>query len=427
MAVFEFKEEEIFRNRMKTNPSYHFTVYSGNVYINHEIQDSGSFNAKALCVPEGYISLYEINVDKLSGSNNYIYPFITKGSSLYSFASITTSSFFSNFAYGDILTGSYPMSSSLYRNYYVTASAYPVNASLDSGADQTFYQRKHIYALKNTLDHYKTLSEHYEYVGPDVLSPSAPNAWDKGKQELNLISIPSIFYGSSIKKGSVSLKFYVTGTLVGELTDKNKNGELIQTYPTTEGSTGSGSVAGVVLYAEGFFILTGSWDLKGGSATAVDDNYINDASNLKNPKWVYFGAGITGFDYNTGVVSSSQCEIYFQGTHYINTVTMFAHAPQGYCNHSNNPTYVDKTSGHLYQTSSTVPIGNAYIENKNLDIENVTHTPYQNVTGSFKKTTFISQVGIYDEHMNLIGTAKVAKPVKKTEDREFTFKLKLDI
>tara|TARA_R100000152_G_C6760339_1_gene184395 strand:- start:91 stop:1326 length:1236 start_codon:yes stop_codon:yes gene_type:complete len=411
MAVFEFKEEEIFRNRMKTNPSYHFTVYLGNVYINHEIQDSGSFNAKALCVPEGYISLYEINVDKLSGSNNYVYPFITKGSSLYSFASITTSSFFSNFAYGDILTGSYPMSSSLYRNYYVTASAYPVNASLDSNADQIFYQRKHIYALKNTLDHYKTLSEHYEYNGAKG---------DKSKQELSLISIPSIFYGSSIKKGSVNLKFYVTGTLVGELTDKNKNGELIQTGPA--GSTGSGSVAGVVLYTEGFLLLTGSWDLSN-----VTDNYINESSNLKKPQWRYFGAGINGFDYGTGVVSSSHCEIYFQGTHYINTVTMFAHAPQGYCNHSNNPTYIDKTSGHLYQLTVNTGSSKMYLENKNLDIENVTHTPYKNVTGSFKKTTFISQVGIYDEHMNLIGTAKVAKPVKKTEDREFTFKLKLDI
>ena len=43
---------------------------------------------------------------------------------------------------------------------------------------------------------------------------------------------------------------------------------------------------------------------------------------------------------------------------------------------------------------------------------------------SFKKTTYISSIGIYDENKNLIGIAKVATPVKKTEDREFTFKLK---
>jgi len=29
--------------------------------------------------------------------------------------------------------------------------------------------------------------------------------------------------------------------------------------------------------------------------------------------------------------------------------------------------------------------------------------------------------------MNILGVAKVSKPVKKTEDREFSFKLKLDI
>ena len=44
----------------------------------------------------------------------------------------------------------------------------------------------------------------------------------------------------------------------------------------------------------------------------------------------------------------------------------------------------------------------------------------------FKKQTFISKIGIYDEHRNLVGVAKVATPVKKAEDRDLTFKLKLD-
>ena len=35
-------------------------------------------------------------------------------------------------------------------------------------------------------------------------------------------------------------------------------------------------------------------------------------------------------------------------------------------------------------------------------------------------------VQIYDNDKNLIGIAKLATPVKKTEDRDFTFKLKLD-
>ena len=35
--------------------------------------------------------------------------------------------------------------------------------------------------------------------------------------------------------------------------------------------------------------------------------------------------------------------------------------------------------------------------------------------------------GIYDDKKNLIAVAKLAKPVRKSEERDFTFKIKLDI
>ena len=38
----------------------------------------------------------------------------------------------------------------------------------------------------------------------------------------------------------------------------------------------------------------------------------------------------------------------------------------------------------------------------------------------------LKTLGIYDEERNLIGIAKMATPVRKTEDDQFTFKLKLD-
>ena len=63
----------------------------------------------------------------------------------------------------------------------------------------------------------------------------------------------------------------------------------------------------------------------------------------------------------------------------------------------------------------------------NLGIKNIVSSSYPDPTGSFQKTTYISSIGIYDEDKNLIAIAKVATPVKKTEDRELTFKLKLDI
>ena len=87
---------------------------------------------------------------------------------------------------------------------------------------------------------------------------------DKESQELRLISIPSIFYGSSIKKGSVSLKFFMSGSKIAELRDDKKNGATkTGCYATTVAMAGtlteSGSVGGVVLYEEGFIVLTGSW------------------------------------------------------------------------------------------------------------------------------------------------------------------------
>ncbi len=390
MSIYKFKEEEVFVNTLRLYPKYEFTMYSGTMYINHEQPNSGAFTTASLNVPSGYISLYEKNIDKLSGSNNFIYPFITKNGSLQSFATVSTSQFAQSFAHGDTITGSYPMSSSLYRNYY-SASA----------------PRKHLDALKNTMNYYKTLSKYYEFSG---------TAGDYGSKEANLISIPSIFYGSKIKKGTVDLKFYITGTLIGQLQDINKNGELIQTAPV--GSTGSGSVAGVVLYTEGFVVLTGSWDLD-----ATQRNFLNDVSLQKKAAWCRWGSGITGFP---SVMTSSHSSISFQGDTTIPTITMYAHAPRGELNHSNNPTFLHKD--YSLHTTSSEDLGNImFVENDRALIKNTVYSPYDNNEERFEKHTYITKVAIYDENMNVLGVAKVAKPVKKTEDREFSFKLKLDI
>ena len=103
------------------------------------------------------------------------------------------------------------MSSSLYRNYY-SASA----------------PRSTLGCTKEHTESLQELIPHYEYSG---------TLGDKSASRTKFISIPSIFYGKSIKKGTMDLKFYITGTLVGQLQDVNRNGELIQSG-TPSGSTG---------------------------------------------------------------------------------------------------------------------------------------------------------------------------------------------
>jgi hypothetical protein len=312
--------------------------------------------------------------------------FITKDGNLTNFKTVSANNF-SQFQYGDIITGSeYPYVANVLR-YFVT--------------DQQ--DRNYIKALENTLNYYTFLSPHYTY------SSSLGN---KETQELSFVSIPSIFYGSSIRKGSITCKWYVTGSLIAELQDINQNGELVQVGPS--GSVGSGSVAGVVLYKEGFIILTGSWSLH---PTYTD--LFGIGLTYYPPSWKYFMH--TGSDDTNRAVSSSFL-LDFEGTNYIPTVTMLAHAQQGELNHSNNPTYIE-------YGQNTQPITGTfgYIENTNNTIKNIVSSSYVDEEPEFKKTTYISKIAIYDEEKNLIGIAKLANPVRKRETDAYTFKIKMDM
>ena len=67
-------------------------------------------------------------------------------------------------------------------------------------------------------------------------------------------------------------------------------------------------------------------------------------------------------------------------------------------------------------------------DNSDILIKNTissSHKTYQEPI--FDRQTFITKIGVYDENRNLIAVADVATPVKKHEDNEYTFKLKLDI
>ena len=309
-----------------------------------------------------------------------IYPFISKGGSFTSFSTISTDNFNLDFTYGDQVTGSYPLTAGISIDRY----------------DTTFSDAKKsvLYSLKNSLDFYVGLSEHYAY---------SSSFGDKTSQKLNIISVPSIFYGSSIQKGSVRLKYYVSGTLVAEAADTLRNGVLYQTTGSLSGSVG------VVLYNEGFIMLTSSANI----STHTED-YAPTAGAL-NSSWYYFGA--------TGSIAgapSSSFSIDFNGENYIQTMTYFAHAKENQVNFSNNPTF-------LSNKIMSVSASNVYHEDTQMNIKNILSSSYKHHSASFKPVTYISKVGLYDENKNLIAVASLANPVRKLENRSYTFKLKLDI
>ena len=364
--MYKFNQNDIFRNVVVSNPSYEFLLCTSSVFLQNRKTDN-------INVPNGNLSLYELNVNR---TTNKIYPFITKNGTLDSFKTISTTNF-NSFAYGDVLSGTYELTSTISTQYYGVGDSRP-----------------QINALKNTLNYYYKVSKKYKY--DTNFSTGA----------LSQISVPSIFCGSQIEKGSVQLEFYYTGTLIATAKDIHRNGELIQVDGT---SSVSGSTVGVVLYNEGFILLTSSVDLASNT-----DAYLG--STQYKPAWIYFAA-------NQSAASSSAVKIKYNGTTRMPTVTMFAHADKVDLNHSNNPTYM-KYNQSVFTASVA---GKKYQENVNLEIKNIVSGVYNNYSESFDRTTFISSIGIYNEDKVLIGIAKLATPVRKRNKDSYTFKLKLDI
>lgn len=444
----KFGPNDVIRNTLVAHPKSNFTINESRVYYNNQPVQSGSFGAERVARwaaglesddlsrvarpplrpdgPLGMVNLYEYNIDRADRTdpadtrlNPTIYPVLTKDSSLSSFKKViplTDTEYSNEFEYGAKLTGSYPMTSSIRRDYITTPSS-----SLGTYND-------YFMSLKNILNLNGVNSRHYLVTS---------SYGDKSKQRLNLIHIPSIFYGHQIKPGSLSLKWYYSGSLIGELRDTKQNGELIQVsggYSASAPTTGylddplggfhTGSVAGVALYDEGLLLLTGSWDL---SATVM---HLRTDGGGTTPQWIYWGAG--AFDgVNAGTVNSgagsstfrnATFELSFEGTTKTQALTMYAHAKKGEVNHSNNPTFIKHDQNIIEQTSSHV-----YEENSNRRIRNIVSSSYSNFSASYKRQVYISKIAVYDDAKNLIGIATLANPILKEEDQDYSFKIKLDI
>ena len=430
MSYRKFKPTDIILNTMRSSPSCEFLVVDGVTYYNNTPEQSGGFSSNVPTLP-GHISLYEYNVDRAELTTGrwvgtasvldkaVIYPWISKDSARASFNTVGATSYNNEFQFGDVLTSSYSMTASITREFMETAGARAQGVNGNDGS--TFLSSPtypHYYALKNRFNYLGIKSQHYKVTGSVI---GSTYEWIKDQQDINLISIPSIFYGARIQPGTVSLKWYFTGSLVGELQDVKQNGELIQISTGSDPNLpdNSGSVAGVILYDEGFISLTGSWDLK------TETIGLNSEASSVKPSWKYFAAGA-----NDGVTSATAAGTFcsasfglsFKGQTDTQVMTMMATAHRGAANYSNNPTFLEYGQTLVENSSSFI-----YQENASRLIKNTVSSSYSDYSASFKRQVYISRVAIYDDNKNLIGIATLSNPVLKQEDEDITFKLKIDI
>tara|TARA_Y100001938_G_C8077354_1_gene426918 strand:- start:955 stop:2157 length:1203 start_codon:yes stop_codon:yes gene_type:complete len=399
MAYRKFGGQDLIYNTLVTKPEYSFLIYSGSVYKNNDIVLDGDFTNKVTHVSNGEISLHEININRPSDS--LVYSYIEKDTTRYANRTISTSQFDdqTQFAYGSQVTQSYPMKAGITRIFVPTGAQFSNHGFDNIGSATTApANKKYIRSLRNVIESRKALGKNFTY---DNL----------GTKEVNILCIPGIFYGSQIDKKSIELNYYVTGTLVGQLKDVNGDGILVET-------TGSqvGEVAGLAIYEQGLMLLTGSWDISGGS---YSDKFFS--SSPTEMTWKSFGTGmpVVGTAINSGSVVNSSCEVKFKGTNKIPTLTMLAFAEKGMYNFSANPSFMHTSS--VSALSSSI-----FYSEKKRTIKNITTSDYVNFDAPFKSTTYISKVGIYDENKNLIAIAKLANPIKKTPDRDYMIKMRLD-
>lgn len=444
MSMHEFQNGDILFNTIKTYPTNEFFIYSSSVYYQNQNTITGANVSNVFGIPTGYLSLHRLNVDRVkadtgkvigvsssfeSGRTNIknygvIYPYVVKSHEFsYNSTKFKTmsDSEFSRLQVGDVITSSYDLSASI-RRFFFTSSYHTTmdsnnNAAINNNKDAYLTDKENAYnirplltssivrAFQNALNRNAIFSPHYLY---SASLAGGPNR-DFDSCDINLLTIPTIFYGSSIKKGSLELDFYITGTLVAKLVDSKQNGELIQ-VSGTYASSNNGKVAGVVLYDHGAIFLTASWDL---ASITIDGS---------KPNWLKWAYGADDGNAATLQGLSASYGLTFKGVNYVHTNTYFTNLKRGELNWSNNPTFLEarSTNGLGFQTGSTLVI------EPSGTIKNVVSSSFPNVSASFKKTTYVNRVNLYDEEGLLIGVAKLAKPIIKEEDRDYTIKIKVD-
>ena len=140
MSYFKFSEDDVFINTIVGYPQYSFYIYSASVFLNNMPQEPGDrhnvagTNVKG--VPNGYISLYEYNIDRPTSGvgSGRIYPFVYKDGKRNSFKNITEADYNGKYSVGDIVTSSYNMSASITRNYFAASGARAGRAAVGCGA-----------------------------------------------------------------------------------------------------------------------------------------------------------------------------------------------------------------------------------------------------------------------------------------------------
>lgn len=426
----KFERNDVFYNTISGAPNYKIIFYNGNVSVNDQISEG---------------------VNKLSASIN-----------LFEYTSSFTASLGEGFlkkAYA--FDGSYEISGTLSYNPRIKRNLIYKPSTNFSQAYTSYSTIKKISALRNYFSKYfldNSSSIFSNFLNNDgtpqnlpqantVYTPNSnPTYFIQPAKSINLIEIPQAFYGIKIEPGSLNLKVYITGTLVAEAADLYKNSRIIQTTSSYNSSL-VGTEIGMIMYDEGILLLTGSSNLAATTEPYVQpvSGYLSTVSITENLKWIHFGSHSGSSTTTITPIASASFELNFKGSTQINTLTMFCTAEKNNLTWSNNRTFlsggqvdtlalgqtnsitINSTQYTGSSSSVFIPANGQYFENDQVLVKNTISSSFANYNAPYNPQVFISEIALYNEDGDMIAIAKLANPVRKTKDMDYTFKLKLDM
>lgn len=269
--------------------------------------------------------------------------------------------------------------------FYYSPQDIPLKIYHFSGSITGSSEYRLIHSLKNTINYYSANDDMFAY----------DNFVD---MPCLLLAFNSLHLGSGIEKGSINLKTYLSGNIISEISDFREDGVL---YSAED------EKVGIALYNEGFILINNTSSLAADicSFTSSTDTFVD------NPRWIHaFIKSDKSLYYDIEYNTKNSTPV----------STYFINVNKNDLNHSNNFSYIE--SGSYYEATGSY----FFKENEETKIKNTVKSPFVSGSTNFEKQTFITKIGLYDDNKKLIGIASLANPVRKNDNREYTFKVKID-
>ena len=209
----------------------------------------------------------------------------------------------------------------------------------------------------------------------------------------------NIFRGTT--SGSVIFTDVGSASSIERSTSGGDVGNLVNSANTSE-------TVGLLFYQQGIAVLdlskisSGS-QIMSGTIDAVGNSNGNVVMNDNFIPGFITSASIDDVVEHVSSVrfhSASQTFLTFQNNTQINSTLIFCRATADEFNFSSNPTYTD-SNGRIVVVDET----------------------QQGIQKSF---SFITTVGLYDANEQLLAVAKLSRPVEKNDEKDLTFRVRLD-